>query len=86
MEGHLLNISQPMAVAAKVLIPCGGSCGSKFWFHWQDKCCLTVMAGRWCRTQSCWDALGKKKWEMWWPCKDRLSGDHECGKMGTPWT
>lgn len=41
MEGNLLSISQPMAVTPKMLIPYGGSCGTKFWF--QDKCSLTEL-------------------------------------------
>lgn len=85
MEGHLLSISQPVAVTVKLLIPYEGSCGTKFWFHCQHKCCLTEL----------WQVgnAGHKVNGMHWagrsgkgggPCKDRLSGDHEHGKMGTP--
>lgn len=43
MEGHLLSISQPVAVTVRLLIPYEGSCGTKFWFHCQHKCCLTEL-------------------------------------------
>lgn len=43
MAGHLLSSSQPMAVTTKMLIPGGGRCGIKFWFHCQDKRCLTEL-------------------------------------------